>query len=92
VCFTTLFGYQPTPVTYKTVTGIIEFAGSLGLMSRDTRQLASVVLAVVMVGAVQTVICLQEIEFLFPAFMFLILCYIFKFTSRDILSEKAKVS
>ena len=92
MCISTLFGYQPTPVTYKTVTGIIEFAGSLGLMTRDTRQLASVVLAVVMVGAVQTVVCLQKMEFLFPAFMFLILCYIFKFTSKDISSEKAKVS
>lgn len=91
VCVTILFGYQPNPVTYKLVTGIIELAGGLALILRDTRKVGCVVLIITMAGAVQTLICLKEYkESVFPSCVFLALCFLYVVSGRKVSLEKSK--
>jgi hypothetical protein len=52
--------------------------------------MASVILGIMMLGAIQTYINLQEYtETIFPAVFFLTLCYIYGMTNRE--SAKMKV-
>ncbi|VDI09724.1 Hypothetical predicted protein [Mytilus galloprovincialis] len=91
VCVTILFGYQPNPMTYKLVTGIIELAGALALILKDTRKVGCVLLIITMAGAVQTLICLKEYkESIFPSCVFLALCFLYHISGRTVSLEKSK--
>lgn len=85
-----MFGYEPNPIHYKIVVGSWEICSAIGLLFHDVRQMASVILGIMMLGAIQTYINLQEYtETIFPAVFFLTLCYIYGMTNRK--SAKMKV-
>ncbi|XP_063404933.1 transmembrane protein 35B-like [Mytilus trossulus] len=91
VCITSMFGYMPNPFIYKICVGSWEICSAIGLLFKDIRQMACIILGIIMVGAIHTYINLKEYsETVFPAIVFLTLCYIYGMTNRTSVSENTE--
>ncbi len=74
-------GYIPDPKFYMNAVGVIEMgcAALLLLGTRMMKRLACMILMFIMVGAMQTLLCNNEVHMLpFPACFFLMLAFVYR--------------
>lgn len=86
-----MFGYVPDPIIYKIIVGSWQICSAVGLIFKEVRQTACIILGILMLGAVQTFINLKDYsQIFFPVIIFLTLCYFYGMGNRKSEFEKDK--
>ncbi|KAK6170247.1 hypothetical protein SNE40_018686 [Patella caerulea] len=81
VCPTVLVGYQPPVVSYRVSLGSVELLLGIGLLlgPKTIQKVSCGVLLIIMAGAVQTMVSLQEYtQVIVPGSLFIALLYYYK--------------